>query len=32
MKPEDRKYHFYLEDIIVSMKRIQEYIEGIDFP
>jgi uncharacterized protein with HEPN domain len=31
MKPEDRKYGFYLEDMLVSIQRIQEYIEGLDF-
>lgn len=31
MKPEDRKYGFYLEDILISMGRIQEYIGALEF-
>lgn len=31
MKPEDRKYGFYLEDMLISMERIQEYIGDLDF-
>lgn len=31
MKPEDRKYGFYLEDILLSMERIQEYIGELEF-
>jgi len=31
MKPKDRKFGFYLEDILISMERIQEYIGGLGF-
>jgi len=31
MKPNQRKYGFYLEDMLVSMERIQEYIGELDF-
>ena len=31
MKPEERKYEFYLEDIIVSIERIHEYIGDLEF-
>ncbi len=31
MKPEERKYGFYLEDILVSMERIHEYIGDLEF-
>lgn len=31
MKKEDRPYLMYLEDILVSMNRIFEYIEGYTF-
>jgi uncharacterized protein with HEPN domain len=31
MKPEERSYQFYLEDMLLSMERIQEYIEGLEF-
>ncbi|MBW6491624.1 MAG: DUF86 domain-containing protein [Lentimicrobium sp.] len=31
MKKESRTYIMYLEDIILAMKRIAEYIEGISF-
>ena len=30
MKPKERKYGFYLEDILVSMERIKEYISGLE--
>ena len=31
MKPEERHYKLYLEDMLLSMKRIEEYINGLDF-
>jgi len=31
MKPEERKYGFYLDDMIISMERIQEYIGELKF-
>ena len=31
MKNQDRSYILFLEDIIVSMDRIQEYISNLDF-
>lgn len=31
MKPSDRDPILYLEDIILSMERVQEYITGLDF-
>ena len=31
MKPGDRDPILYLEDIVLSMQRIQEYIAGLDF-
>ena len=31
MKKEKRSYRLYLEDMKVSMLRIAEYIEGLDF-
>ena len=31
MNPKDRKYGFYLEDMLVSMLRIEEYIGEMDF-
>lgn len=31
MKPKDRDYINYLEDMLLSMHRIQEYISGLDF-
>ena len=31
MKPSDRDPILYLEDIDLSMKRVQEYIRGLDF-
>lgn len=31
MIPSDRKYIFYLEDILLSMERIEEYISGSTF-
>jgi uncharacterized protein with HEPN domain len=31
MNPKARKYEFYLEDIVVSMERIQQYISEIEF-
>ncbi len=31
MTPKNREYKFYLEDMLTSMLRIEEYIEGMDF-
>lgn len=31
MKPNERDNILYLEDIILAMERIQEYISGLDF-
>jgi uncharacterized protein with HEPN domain len=31
LKPSERDQILYLEDITLSMQRVQEYIEGIDF-
>ena len=31
MKKEDRTYKMYLEDLIIAMNRIGEYIEGLSF-
>jgi uncharacterized protein with HEPN domain len=31
MKKESRSYIMYLEDILTSMNRISEYIEGLNF-
>ena len=31
MKPSERDPILYLEDILISMKRVEEYIEGLDF-
>lgn len=31
MKKENRTYLIYLDDIQISMKRIAEYIDGLDF-
>lgn len=31
MKSTERKYGFYLEDILISMERIQEYIGELEF-
>ena len=31
MKPSDRNIILYLEDIVLSMERVQEYIVGLDF-
>lgn len=31
MKKEDRTYALYLEDLLVAMTRIAEYIEGFTF-
>jgi uncharacterized protein with HEPN domain len=31
MNPEDREYIFYLEDILLSIQRIEEYISGMDY-
>lgn len=31
MIPSDGKYIFYLEDILLSMERIDEYINGSTF-
>jgi uncharacterized protein with HEPN domain len=30
-KKPDRKYSLYLEDMLLSMKRIEEYIQDLDF-
>jgi len=32
MKKADRIYRMYLEDILTSMNRILEYVEGFSFP
>ena len=31
MKPKERDYILYLEDIVTSMERVGEYISGLDF-
>ena len=31
MKASDRNPILYLEDIVLSMQRVQEYIHGLDF-
>lgn len=31
MKPSERDQVLYLEDIVLSMERVQEYIAGLDF-
>ena len=31
MKPSERDPILYLEDIVLSMQRVQEYIAGLDF-
>ena len=31
MKPHERDFILYLEDIVLSMQRVQEYIAGLDF-
>ena len=31
MKKKERKYGFYLEDMLISMERIQEYVSGLEF-
>ncbi len=31
MNPSERDHILYLEDIVNSMKRVHEYIEGLDF-
>ena len=31
MKSNERDVIFYLEDILLAMKRIQEYVKGLDF-
>lgn len=31
MKPSDRDYILYIQDIATAMERIQEYISGLDF-
>ena len=31
MKPEQRTYIQFLEDILLSISRVQEYISGLDF-
>ena len=32
MKPSERDFILYLEDIVLSMQRIQEYIKERDLP
>lgn len=32
MKKKDRDYKMYLEDLLIAMTRIAEYIEGYSFP
>lgn len=32
MKKEERDYIHYLEDILLAMQRVQEYITGLDLP
>jgi uncharacterized protein with HEPN domain len=31
LKPDERDPILYLEDIVLSMQRVQEYISGLDF-
>lgn len=31
MNPKDRKYGFYIHDMLLSMERIQEYLGNFDF-
>lgn len=31
MKKEERDYVHYLEDILLSMQRVQEYVKGLEF-
>jgi uncharacterized protein with HEPN domain len=31
MNPADRKYSLYIEDMVISIKRIEEYIDNKDF-
>ena len=31
MKKEERNYTMYLQDLLVAMTRIAEYLEGYDF-
>ena len=31
MNPKNRKYGFYLEDMLISMERIEEYIGEMEF-
>lgn len=31
MNTKDRKYGFYLEDMLISMERIEEYINVLEF-
>jgi uncharacterized protein with HEPN domain len=31
MNPNERKFSFYLEDILTSLKRIEEYLGDLDF-
>jgi len=31
MSPAARTYLLYLEDMLLSMQRIEEYVEGLDF-
>jgi len=31
LKPSDRDPILYLEDMVLSMERVQEYIQGLDF-
>jgi len=32
LKKKDRDYKMYLEDLLIAMTRIAEYIEGYSFP
>jgi len=32
LKKKDRDYKLYLEDLLIAMTRIAEYIEGYSFP
>lgn len=31
MKKEERNYIYYLEDILLSMQRVQEYVKELEF-
>ena len=31
MKSKDRNYRLYIEDILLSLTRILEYVQGMDF-